>query len=126
MTLAALSSSALPRTYDGALAGRSLVTVVLAALSLAACGQPGSSSSSSPAPSSTPPPPAPSAEVFVSDETGGNIVIVDAGSGEVRERIAVGKRPRGLRISPDRTLVYVALSGSPIAGPGVDESKLPP
>ena len=62
----------------------------------------------------------------MSDETGGNIVIVDAGSGEVRERIAVGKRPRGLHISPDRTLVYVALSGSPIAGPGVDESKLPP
>jgi DNA-binding beta-propeller fold protein YncE len=31
-----------------------------------------------------------------------------------------------LRLSPDGTRLYVALSGSPIAGPGVDESKLPP
>lgn len=29
-------------------------------------------------------------------------------------------------MSPDGKLLYVALSGSPIAGPGVDESKLPP
>ena len=27
---------------------------------------------------------------------------------------------------PDRKTIYVALSGSPIAGPGVDESTLPP
>ena len=38
----------------------------------------------------------------------------------------LGKRPRGLKLSPDGKLLYVALSGSPIAGPGVDESKLPP
>jgi YVTN family beta-propeller protein len=37
----------------------------------------------------------------------------------------VGKRPRGLRISPDGTRLFVALSGLPKAGPGVDESKLP-
>ena len=98
---------------------------VLLAIFAASCGQPGSTSSSTP---TTAPPaaPVPAAQVFVADETGGNLVIVDAGSGEVRERIAVGKRPRGLRISPDHTLVYVALSGSPIGGPGVDESKLPP
>ena len=41
-------------------------------------------------------------------------------------RIAVGKRPRGLRISPDGTQLFVALSGLPKAGPGADESKLPP
>ena len=38
----------------------------------------------------------------------------------------LGKRPRGVRVSPDGTKLFVALSGSPIAGPGVDESKLPP
>jgi YVTN family beta-propeller protein len=64
--------------------------------------------------------------VLVTDETGGNIVVVDAASGEVRDRIPVGKRPRGIHVSPDRTLVYVALSGSAIGGPNVDESKLPP
>ena len=31
-----------------------------------------------------------------------------------------------MRVSPDGATVYVALSGSPIGGPNVDESKLPP
>lgn len=64
--------------------------------------------------------------IFVSDERGGNVVIADPVSGTVVARIAVGKRPRGIQISPDHKRVYVALSGSPIAGPNVDESTLPP
>jgi YVTN family beta-propeller protein len=64
--------------------------------------------------------------LYVSDETGGNVVIVDPQSASVVARIAVGKRPRGIQVSPDHKRVYVALSGSPIAGPNVDESKLPP
>ena len=38
----------------------------------------------------------------------------------------LGKRPRGIHASPDHKTIYVALSGSPIAGPDVDESTLPP
>jgi len=64
--------------------------------------------------------------LYVSDETGGNVVIVDPQAASVVARIAVGKRPRGVQLSPDRRRLYVALSGSPIAGPNVDESKLPP
>ena len=64
--------------------------------------------------------------LYVSDETGGNVVVVDPDQGKVVERIAVGKRPRGILLSRDGRQVLVALSGSPIAGPGVDESKLPP
>jgi YVTN family beta-propeller protein len=64
--------------------------------------------------------------LYVSDETGGNVVIVDPQHASVVARIAVGKRPRGIQISPDHTRVYVALSGSPIGGPNVDESRLPP
>jgi YVTN family beta-propeller protein len=64
--------------------------------------------------------------LYVSDETGGNVVIVDPQQAAVVARIAVGKRPRGIQVSPDGKLVYVALSGSPIGGPNVDESKLPP
>ena len=64
--------------------------------------------------------------LYVSDERGGNVVIVDPASASVVARIPVGKRPRGIQISPDHTRVYVALSGSPIGGPNVDESKLPP
>lgn len=70
---------------------------------------------------------APSGErLYVSDETGGNVVIVDPQQAAVIARIPVGKRPRGIQVSPDHRRAYVALSGSPIAGPNVDESKLPP
>ncbi len=64
--------------------------------------------------------------LYVSDETGGDVVIVDPQRGSVVARIAVGKRPRGIQLSSDHQKLYVALSGSPIAGPNVDESKLPP
>ena len=40
--------------------------------------------------------------------------------------VRLGKRPRGIRVSPDHTTLYVALSGSPFAPPGVDEKSLPP
>ena len=65
-------------------------------------------------------------ELYVSTEDGGEIVVIDAEHGEVRARIPVGKRPRGVKLSHDGKLLYVALSGSPRGGPGVDESKLPP
>jgi len=68
----------------------------------------------------------PEERVYVSDEDGGNVIVISAASDAVVARIPVGKRPRGLRISPDGTRLFVALSGLPKAGPGVDESKLPP
>ena len=64
--------------------------------------------------------------VYVSDEDGGNVVVISAASDAVIARIAVGKRPRGVRISPDGTRLFVALSGTPKAGPGVKDSDLPP
>lgn len=64
--------------------------------------------------------------LYVSDETGGNVVVIDPVAARVVTRIAVGKRPRGIRASRDGARLFVALSGSPIAGPGVDESSLPP
>jgi len=36
--------------------------------------------------------------LYVSDETGGNVVIVDPQQQRVLARIAVGKRPRGFRL----------------------------
>jgi YVTN family beta-propeller protein len=64
--------------------------------------------------------------LYVSDERGGTVVVIDADSRAVVARIAVGKRPRGVALAPDGRSLYVALSGSAIAGPGVDESSLPP
>ena len=85
---------------------------------------PAASTPAATAPAPAPPPPGPL--LYVSDETGGAVIVIDAATGQVVERIAVGKRPRGIRVSRDGTNLFVALSGSPIAGPGVDESKLPP
>ena len=64
--------------------------------------------------------------VYVSAEASGEVVVVDPATGAITTRIPVGKRPRGLKISPDGQVLYVALSGSPRAGPNVDESTLPP
>src|SRR5262245_21927381 len=85
------------------------------------CGSP----APPPAPAAPPPPP-PGPRVIISDETGGRLVVIDPAAAQVVTSIEVGKRPRGIRLSNDGTKLYVALSGSPIAGPGVDESKLPP
>jgi YVTN family beta-propeller protein len=63
---------------------------------------------------------------YVSLEDGNEVVSVDPDHAMVIARIPVGKRPRGIKLSPDGKLLYVALSGSPRAAPGVDESKLPP
>jgi len=76
------------------------------------------------------PRPAAAHDVWVSLEDKGEVVAFSptqpaAGDPELH-RIPVGKRPRGIKISPDGKTAYVALSGSPAAGPGVDESKLPP
>jgi YVTN family beta-propeller protein len=62
----------------------------------------------------------------VSDEQGGDVVVVDPLRATVSGRIVVGKRPRGLKASHDGQRLYVALSGSPAAGPGVDPATLPP
>jgi YVTN family beta-propeller protein len=64
--------------------------------------------------------------IFVTNERSGTLSVIDGATQRVTTTIPLGKRPRGLKASPDGKLLFVALSGSPIAGPGVDESKLPP
>ncbi|HEX8484928.1 hypothetical protein [Sphingomonas sp.] len=64
--------------------------------------------------------------VYVTNEGSGDVSVIDPIKRAEIDRIAIGKRPRGLVVSPDGKLLYVAVSGSPAAGPGVDESKLPP
>lgn len=64
--------------------------------------------------------------VFVTNETSGDLSIIDGSTLEVIATIPLGKRPRGIHASPDGRTIYVALSGSPMAPPGVDEDTLPP
>lgn len=64
--------------------------------------------------------------IYVTNERSGDLSVIDSTTHEVAATVPLGKRPRGIHASPDGKFIYVALSGSPIAGPGVDESTLPP
>jgi YVTN family beta-propeller protein len=64
--------------------------------------------------------------IYVDNEVSGDMTVIDSGTYKVIATIPLGKRPRGIHASPDHKTIYIALSGSPIAGPGVDESTLPP
>ncbi|HWT11150.1 MAG TPA: hypothetical protein VN231_00180 [Allosphingosinicella sp.] len=64
--------------------------------------------------------------LYVTNEISGDLSVIDPEARREIARIPLGKRPRGLAPSPDGRLLYIALSGSPIAGPGVDEATLPP
>src|SRR5690606_28983049 len=62
--------------------------------------------------------------VYVTNETSGDMSVIDPNLEEPIGTIPLGKRPRGIHANGG--LIYVALSGSPPAPPGVDESTLPP
>src|SRR5690349_21205365 len=55
--------------------------------------------------------------VCVSNELSGDVTVIDGPTHKVVATIPVGKRPRGIHPHPDGRLVYVALSGTPNAGP---------
>lgn len=64
--------------------------------------------------------------IYVTNEEAGTVTIIDGVTETVVTTIPVGKRPRGIKLSPDNKTVYVALSGKPVGGPGVKEGDLPP
>ncbi|HEY4084803.1 MAG TPA: beta-propeller fold lactonase family protein [Bryobacteraceae bacterium] len=101
---------------------KSLLFPACCALLITGCSQPQKSEENAAAPA------APKGEyrLYVSNETSGDMTVIDSSNFEVVENVHLGKRPRGIHASPDGKLIYVALSGSPIGGPNVDESKLPP
>ena len=66
------------------------------------------------------PPPQPALGLYVTNEQSGDLSVIDVNTAMVVGTIKLGKRPRGIATSPDGTRLYVALSGSPSAGPGVD------
>src|SRR5690349_8553111 len=105
---------------------RSVWPLTLLLLVAAGCNRtPEPQATQTPAPAPAPAPP-PGPRLYVTDETGSRVVVIDPATRQVVRSIDVGKRPRGIAVSLDGKQIYVALSGSPIAGPGVDESKLPP
>ena len=64
--------------------------------------------------------------VYITNEASGDLTVIDPVKMEALATLPLGKRCRGIHASADGKLIWVALSGSPFAPPGVDESKLPP
>jgi len=99
-------------------------------LALFAAGCSKAPSTSSTGPSTTQSTPLPELKsgyrVYVTNETSGDLSVIDGSTLEVLSTVPLGKRPRGIHASPDGRTIYIALSGSPLAPPGVDENTLPP
>lgn len=101
--------------------------IVLALVGAGACSrQPPASSESVPTSTASAATEGSAGQLFVTNERSGDLSIIDLATERVVATVPLGKRPRGIQVSPDHTLLYVALSGSPIAPPGVDEKTLPP
>src|SRR5678815_2349388 len=108
---------------------RLLAGLCLPVILLVACSsQPSSDAKPVPGPAAAPAPPAvpPPYYVYVTNEGSGDLSVIDPIARAVATTIPLGKRPRGVKANADGTQLFAALSGSPVAGPGVDESKLPP
>jgi YVTN family beta-propeller protein len=69
-------------------------------------------------------PPAPGPLVYVSAERGREIVVIDSGLDAVVAHIAVGARPRGIRLDRTGERLFAALSGSARGNPGVEPAAL--
>src|SRR3954470_15708197 len=99
----------------------------LLVLFAAACSRepakPAPAAAAAPAAAPTPPP---AVRVYVTNETSGDLTIINGDTQAILATAPLGKRPRGIQASPDGRSLYVALSGSPPAGPGVDPKTLPP
>jgi YVTN family beta-propeller protein len=63
------------------------------------------------------------AAVYVSNERAGTVSVLDGATLAVKATWPVGKRPRGIHLSPDGATLYVAVSGSPRLGPGADPER---
>jgi YVTN family beta-propeller protein len=59
---------------------------------------------------------------YSSNEDAGTVTVIDADRGAAIATIAVGKRPRGLTLSPDGKLLYVAVSGLPKCPPPMTDA----
>src|SRR5688500_2829094 len=101
------------------------VLLISAIVALGSCSQPATE-----APASTvaaePSIATPAGRLFVTNENSGDLSVIDTATRRVVATIPLGKRPRGIKASPDGNTLYIALSGSPMAPPGTDESTLPP
>src|SRR2546421_140472 len=62
-------------------------------------------------------------QVYVTNEKSGGVTVIDGASRKVLETIPVGKRPRGIQVSPDGKTLFIAVSGTPISPPPKLDAK---
>ena len=67
--------------------------------------------------------PAEAARLYVSNEDGHSVSVLDADSAATIATIAIGKRPRGMKLSPDGSRLFVAVSGLPKCPPSVPDEE---
>jgi YVTN family beta-propeller protein len=56
--------------------------------------------------------------VYITNEKGGDVSVIDGATREVVATIPVGKRPRGIRVSPDGKTLFVAVSAAAVGCQG--------
>ena len=64
-----------------------------------------------------------SERAYVSNEDGESVSVLDTQKGEVIATVPVGKRPRGLKLNRDGSILYVAVSGLPKCPPSVPDAE---
>ena len=67
--------------------------------------------------------PAEAARLYVSNEDGHSVTVLDADTGATIATIAVGKRPRGMKLDHDGSRLFVAVSGLPKCPPSVPDEE---
>lgn len=67
--------------------------------------------------------PAEAARLYVSNEDGHSVSVLDVDTATVIETIAVGKRPRGMKLNLDGSRLFVAVSGLPKCPPSVPDEE---
>jgi YVTN family beta-propeller protein len=60
---------------------------------------------------------------YVSNEDGESVSVIDTATEQVIATIAVGKRPRGVKLNADGSVLYVAVSGLPKCPPSVPDAE---
>ena len=92
--------------------------VIVVAVAAACTRQPGETSRPAQVPSGP--------RLYVTNERSGDLTVIDIATRQPIATVPLGKRPRGIRATADGKTLYIALSGSPFAPPGIDEKTLPP
>jgi YVTN family beta-propeller protein len=67
--------------------------------------------------------PAEGSRLYVSNEDGESVTVLDTNTSAVIENIAIGKRPRGLKLNADGSRLFVAVSGLPKCPPSVPDEE---